>query len=208
MSRDAERSRAAILEAGRDLFAERGYEATSLAAVAAAAGLSRGTPSYFFGSKERLYAVVLERAFTERERAAGKACEPLHAWVAAAAGSPLDEPMEAAVDGYLGFLLDNPAFLKLLQREELAGASRLHAVPRESRAIAAAFEAVRSVARQRDLREFKVEDAVLLFISLTFSPLSQRSTFLAALGRDLADRRVRRNHVRLVADQLLYLVGA
>ena len=48
--RNATRSRAAILDAAERLFAERGYDATSLTEVGAAAGVSRGTPGYFFGS--------------------------------------------------------------------------------------------------------------------------------------------------------------
>jgi hypothetical protein len=50
--------------------------------------------------------------------------------------------------------------------------------------------------------------AVLLFVSLTFSPLTQRSTFMAVLGRDLAKPATRRRHVQLVADQLLHLVDS
>ena len=63
--RNATRSRAAILDAAERLFAERGYDATSLHDVGAAAGVSRGTPGYFFGSKPDLYQAVLERAFAE-----------------------------------------------------------------------------------------------------------------------------------------------
>jgi hypothetical protein len=53
-----------------------------------------------------------------------------------------------------------------------------------------------------------VDAAVLVLVSLTFSPLTQRSTFMAVLGYDLDDPCTRRAHVRLVADQLLHLIGA
>ncbi len=72
--RDAERSRAALLDAAEELFARDGYERTSLEAIGAAAGLSRGTPRYFFGSKEDLYRAVLTR-IVERAEAAGAAAE-------------------------------------------------------------------------------------------------------------------------------------
>src|SRR6476646_9612071 len=73
--RNAARSRAAILDAAEKLFAEKGYDATSLSEVGAAAGVSRGTPGYFFGSKQELYDAVLERCFEEVRQAvrAGRA---------------------------------------------------------------------------------------------------------------------------------------
>jgi hypothetical protein len=45
------------------------------------------------------------------------------------------------------------------------------------------------------------------FVSLTFSPLTQRATFLAALERDLDKPAVRRRHIAFVTDQLLHLVA-
>jgi TetR/AcrR family transcriptional regulator len=205
--RDAERSRKAILSAAEAQFAERGFDAASLGQIAAAAGLSRGTPSYFFGSKEQLYQAVLEQAFSDREEATRNACRPLVAWASANDSSSLQAPMSQAVEGYIEFLRLRPSFLKLIQREELAGGARLRGVPRESRAIEEAFEAVLSVADKRGLKAFSVADAVLVFVSLTFSPLTQRSTFMASLERDLDEPKARRAHVRLTVDQLLHLTG-
>ena len=71
-----------------------------------------------------------------------------------------------------------------------------------------ALAAVRAIAGKRSLRRFDVDDAVLVLVSLTFSPLSQQSTFMAALGRDLRDTAVRRRHIRLVVGQMLQLLGA
>ena len=206
--RDASRSREAILEAAERLFANRGFDRTSLGEIAAAAALSRGTPSYFFGSKEALYIAVLERAFAQREQATREAFAPLLDWAQDGAGGSLQEALRSAVDGYLAFLLSQPSFLKLVQREELDGAERLREASRESRAIEEAFRALRRVATKRGLGAFRTSDAVLLFVSLTFSPLTQRATFMAALGRDFHNAATRRNHVSLAVDQLLHFVGA
>jgi AcrR family transcriptional regulator len=204
--RDAGRSREAILAAAERLYSERGFDAASLANIALAAGLSRGAPNYFFGSKEGLYVAVLERVFQERERATRAAFKPLVVWTEGPDGS-LENALDQAVGGYMEFLLRRPSFLRLLQREELAGARHLREAPRDSRAIEDAFQALRTVAPERGLRSFDVSDAVLLFISLTFSPLAQRSTFIASLGRDLEDSEGRRRHVRLVTSQLLHLLS-
>jgi TetR/AcrR family transcriptional regulator len=205
--RDAERSRRAILGTAEEQFAKHGFDGVSLGQIAAAADLSRGTPSYFFGSKEQLYQAVLEQVFSDREEATREACRPLVAWAADDDGESLGRPMTEAVEGYIEFLLQRPSFLKLIQREELAGGARLQSVPRESRAIEEAFEAVLSVAGKRELKAFSVADAVLVFISLTFSPMTQRSTFMVSLERDLNEPKARRAHVQLTVDQLLHLTG-
>ncbi len=62
-SRDPARSREAILGAAEKQFASQGYEQTSLQQIGQAAGVSRGTPGYFFGSKEQLYGEVPDRLF-------------------------------------------------------------------------------------------------------------------------------------------------
>jgi TetR/AcrR family transcriptional regulator len=202
--RDADRSRAAILDAAERLFAQHGLDGTSLGDIGAAARLSRGTPGYFFGSKEGLYVAVLERIFSERQAATEEAFGALTAWVSEGSGS-LEPALKRAVEGYLAFLLDRPAFVRLLQREDLSGGRHLKTANRDSRAMTEAFTALRKVARARGLRAFRVDDAVMLFVSLTFSPLTQRATFLAALDRDLESPAVRRRHVAFVVDQLLYL---
>jgi AcrR family transcriptional regulator len=207
-TRDAERSRGAILRAAETSFAERGFSGASLNGIAAAAGLSRGAPNYFFGSKQGLYLATLEKAFADREAAAADACLPLHRWAEGSADRvpPLERPLRRAVSGYLDFLLERPSFATLLLREELDGGSRLRQVRRESQAVEAAFAAVRSVARQRGLKQFDPRQAVLVFVSLTFSPVAQRATFMTALEIDLADPAARRRHVKLVVDQLLRLL--
>lgn len=204
--RDAARSQEAILDAAEGLFAERGFDGTSLNDIAVAAGLSRGTPSYFFGSKDRLYSAVLERVFRDREKATREAFGGLIGWAATETSVSLETALRQAVVGYMDFLLRRPSFPKLMQREELGGGRGLRGAPRESQAIEEAFQALRSVSRKRGLKAFKVPDAVLLFVSLTFSPLTQRSTFMASLGRDFNDPRIRRQHSRLVVDQLLHFI--
>jgi AcrR family transcriptional regulator len=56
-----ERSRERILAAALDVFAAKGYEAASISDVTAAAGVSRGLVSYYFATKERLAAELLDR---------------------------------------------------------------------------------------------------------------------------------------------------
>ncbi len=50
-----------LLDVGRTLLAERGFEATSIEEIAARAGVSKPVVYEHFGGKEGLYAVVVDR---------------------------------------------------------------------------------------------------------------------------------------------------
>jgi TetR/AcrR family transcriptional regulator len=207
-TRDADRSREAILAAAERLFSTRGYAGTSLGDIAQATGLSRATPSYFFGAKDELYAAVLERVFADRHTATERAFAPVRAWCeeSRARAPALARALAEAADGYLRFLLARPAFVALVMREELDGGGRLASRPGSSTAMRDAFTMLRRAGRHRGLRAFDVDDAVLVFVALTYAPASHGATLMAALGRDLADDAVRRRHVTLVGRQTAALL--
>src|SRR5664280_3292440 len=50
-----------LIEVGRKLFADKGFEATSIEEIAARAGVSKPVVYEHFGGKEGLYAVVVDR---------------------------------------------------------------------------------------------------------------------------------------------------
>jgi TetR/AcrR family transcriptional regulator len=205
--RDAERSRTAILAAAQRLFAERGFDGTSLGEIGAAARLSRGSPSYFFGSKERLYSEVLAGVFAVRQEATEQAFEPVVEWARGGDGpAELRDALSAAATGYMRYLLENPSFVGLVMREELADGRRLQDASSSSTAMKDAFTAVRRAGASRGVRSFAVKDAVLLFVSLTFAPVSYRSTLLPALGVDLATPAGIRRQTRLAVEQMMHFL--
>ena len=110
--RDADRSRAAILDAAETLFADHGFDAVTLAQVGAAAGVSRGTPGYFFGTKEALYRVVIERAAATFRILA----ETLRARDARGTREPAARLGET-VDAFLALLTSRTSLVKLIDRE-------------------------------------------------------------------------------------------
>ena len=112
--RDPDASREAILDAAEALFAERGYEGTSLQEVGARAGVSRGTPSYFFRSKADLHRAVLERCFSQVRDAVRSGRER-----AIRSGEPPEVVLEGAVAEYFDFLTARPNFVRLIEREAL-----------------------------------------------------------------------------------------
>ena len=66
--------RAQLVEVGRMVFAERGYEATSVEEIAERAGISKPIVYEHFGGKEGLYAVVVDR---EVEHIVGRIVEAI-----------------------------------------------------------------------------------------------------------------------------------
>lgn len=62
----ARRREAILAEAGR-LFAERGYEWTTVARIASAAGLSSGSVFYYFDGKQALFRAIFEQDLPRAE---------------------------------------------------------------------------------------------------------------------------------------------
>lgn len=76
---DPEQTRATILDAAEDEFAEHGFHGARMVAIAKRAGVTHGLLHYYFDSKDRLYEEVVGRLFRrhlrlfERLRADGNA---------------------------------------------------------------------------------------------------------------------------------------
>lgn len=66
----AARTRSAIIDAALRLFRERGYDATTMRAIAAEAGVSVGNAYYYFDSKEQLIQGFYDRAQVDHALAA------------------------------------------------------------------------------------------------------------------------------------------
>ena len=190
--RNAARSRAAILDAAERLFAVRGYDGTSLTDVGAAAGVSRGTPGYFFGSKHDLYRAVLDRAFGEVREAVRSG----RARALASQQSP-ETILAGAVSEYFDFLAARPNFVRLIEREALSGAGLLEGAG----ALSAGQEALAAISAELGLDDGASGDAsqlLLSIISLCWFPLIHARTVAPAVGVSFdrgADFERRKQHV-------------
>jgi TetR/AcrR family transcriptional regulator len=174
--RNAERSRTAILDAAERLFAEHGYDATSLTQVGAAAGVSRGTPGYFFRSKTELYQAVLDRSFAEVSEAvrAGRAR-------ALASNESPDTILAGAVSDYFDFLALRPHFVRLIEREALNGGR----LPEGVSHISAGQEALAAISTELGLDDAESGEAaqlLLSIISLCWFPMIHARTVAPAVG--------------------------
>jgi TetR/AcrR family transcriptional regulator len=111
-----ESSRARILQVARGEFAQRGFPAARLQAIAERAGLTHPTLLYHFGSKERLYGAVIEEAMED--------------WAAMTSLAVAEAPpgfarLAALVDAGLDFFASHHDFVVIWRREAIEGGGRL-----------------------------------------------------------------------------------
>jgi len=99
--------RAQLIEVGREVFAERGYGATSVEEIAARAKVSKPILYDHFGGKEGLYAVVVDR---ELEYIVNRMSE------AVTSGSPRAR-LEQASLAYLTYVQERPLGFAVLLRD-------------------------------------------------------------------------------------------
>lgn len=107
--RDADATREAVLQAAEILFAEHGFDATSMRDISSASGVSHPLIHHHFGSKEELYSAV------KRRLVEGYARRFPHA--ARAVNRPLNIPVE--MRRILDYIGANPVLLKLCARTRL-----------------------------------------------------------------------------------------
>src|SRR5689334_11247838 len=97
-----------ILEAAEILFAEHGYEGTSIRQLAKKAEVNIAMISYYFGSKEKLFEELVEhRSSILREKLKG-------------VNKDIDNPakrIEMVADLIVDRIFSNPRFHRMLHRE-------------------------------------------------------------------------------------------
>jgi len=111
--RDAERTKAEILQAARDEFCERGFNGARVDAIAARAKANKRLLYHYYGNKEALYEAVLLDAYQEIRRGEHELSLSRHA--------PL-EAMDRLVRFTFRHFLANPWFPRLLAVENLQNA--------------------------------------------------------------------------------------
>ena len=104
----AHERREQLLVVGRSLFAERGFDGTSVEEVAARADVSKPVVYEHFGGKEGLYAVIVDR---EVQALLGRLTEAL-----SRRGHPKQHVQRAAL-ALLGYIEDSPDGFRILVRD-------------------------------------------------------------------------------------------
>jgi AcrR family transcriptional regulator len=109
-----EERREQLLDVSRSLFAERGFEATSIEEIAHRAGVSKPVVYEHFGGKEGIYAVVVDREMRRLMDRVGTALE---------GGSRPRELLEQAACALLDYVEGSTDGFRVLVRDSPVAAS-------------------------------------------------------------------------------------
>ena len=101
-----------LIEVSRAIFAERGFDGTSIEEVAARADVSKPVVYEHFGGKEGLYAVVVDREVTQL----------LSSMRSALTGGKPRQLLESAAVSLLDYIESNPDGFRILVRDTPIGA--------------------------------------------------------------------------------------
>ncbi len=177
----------ALLEAGRMLFAERGFEGTSVRALTSRAGANLGAITYHFGSKESLYGAVADSLMRPlRERIAN---------AAASEAAPLDR-IELSVREVFSYLQDHPDLPRFVV-QQLASARPIPPAVRETLRAnhAAVTRMIADGQRDGTVREGNPR---LLALSIAAQPIwvaLVRRVLQEAIGLDQEDPKTRHDMI-------------
>ena len=103
--------RSQLVEVGREVFAARGFEATSVEEIAEKANVSKPILYQHFGGKEGLYAVIVDR---EMERVVSMISSTI------STGTPR-ERVERSALGFLSYVRDHPDGFAVLAHDAPVG---------------------------------------------------------------------------------------
>ncbi len=180
--RNPDRTRASILDSAERLFASQGYEGTSLSEVGIEAGVSRGTPSYFFGSKADLYQAVLDRCYQRTLEAIRSGRER-----ALASNKSPEAVLAGMVADYYDFITSNPNWVHLMEREALRGSSGTPLADAHAAVIREALGAIAEELPQVADDRGETAQLLLSLLSLCWFPVVHSARLLPALGMDPDD---------------------
>ncbi|MFT5893845.1 MAG: AcrR family transcriptional regulator [bacterium] len=204
-TRDRDASKETILIAATEEFAEKGLRGARVDQIAERAGVNKRMLYYYFGQKDDLFLVVLERTYEkirdEERKLNLTEVEPV-------------EAIRRLISFTWNYYLQNPEFIPLLNSENLHKAVHL----KQSKKIQSlhspfVFMLEEVLARGRQEGVFRSgADPVQLYItiaSLAYFYLSNKHTLSTIFNRDLLSQRARAERLSHMTDVVLgYLIQA
>jgi AcrR family transcriptional regulator len=195
--RDAARTKAAILREATREFADRGYASANLNDIASRTHATKRMIYFYFGSKEQLYAAVLEAAYDE----IGDAEETLDL-------EHLDpvSAIRALAEASFDFHDSHRDFVRLVCAENVRqgtdGQFSPAVPPGKSGKATGAVAAILEAGRRQGVFHASASpiDIRMLISSFCFFRISNRNTFGALFSHDMTTPALRDHYRRMVGD--------
>jgi AcrR family transcriptional regulator len=197
--RDAARTQREILDIATREFADRGYAGARVDEIAERTRTTKRMIYYYFGSKERLFVAVLERAYAAI-RAAEQTIEVDH----------LDP--EAAIRRLAELTFDHheshPQFIRLVSIENIHRAEHIAGRSEFAGQNSPAIELIEKilVRGRRDgnfSRDIDAVDLHMMISAFCVFRVANRHTFGALFDRDLTDPALRDRYRRMLGDMVV-----
>jgi AcrR family transcriptional regulator len=197
--RDAERTQREILEVATSEFSDRGFAGARVDEIAARTRTTKRMIYYYFGSKERLFVAVLERAYAAI-RAAEQTIEVDHL-----------EPVDA-IRRLAELTFDHheshPEFIRLVSIENIHRAEHIAGRSDFAGQNSPAIELIqRILERGREDGSFtRIVDAVdvhMMISAFCVFRVANRHTFGAIFDRDPLDPALRERYRQMLADMVV-----
>ncbi|WP_433868683.1 TetR/AcrR family transcriptional regulator [Saccharopolyspora sp. CA-218241] len=194
--RDAERTRAEILDVAIREFADKGYAGARVDEIAARTSTTKRMIYYYFGGKEQLYLAALENAYAViREVERGLDLDELEPVAA------IRRLAEATFDHHES----HPDFLRLVSIENIHHAEHLaksEALPGLAGPALEVLSGVLERGRTAGLFRADVDalDVHMVISAFCVFRTANRHTFLAIFGRDMLAARDREHYRTMLGD--------
>jgi AcrR family transcriptional regulator len=203
-ARDADRTRAEILDVATVVFADQGYSGARVDEIAARTRTTKRMLYYYFGSKEGLYLAVLERAYTGI-RALEQQVDVEHL----APAEALRQVAEITFDHHEA----HPDFIRLVAIENIHRAEHLARSAVLDRLASPALEVLTGILeRGRAAGVFRADvdalDVHMVISSFCVFRIANRHTWKTIFRRDMLDPARRVRYRRLLGDLVLEYLTA
>ncbi|GAB2655275.1 TetR/AcrR family transcriptional regulator [Saccharopolyspora gloriosae] len=202
--RDAERTRAELLDVALAEFADKGYAGARVDEIAARTSTTKRMIYYYFGGKEQLYIAALERAYAAirgiEQRLDVAHLDPVQA---------IRRVAESTFDHHES----HPAFIRLVSIENIDHGRHLAKSAELPGLGTPALEVLTGILeRGREAGLFRADvdalDVHMAISSFCFFRTANRHTFQAIFDRDMLAPDRREHYRRMIGDLVLSYLGA
>jgi AcrR family transcriptional regulator len=200
---DPDETRNNIIEVATREFADKGLAGARIDEIADKTNSSKRMIYYYFGGKDELYRAVLAKAYSHiREREAERQLEAM----------PARKALRALIELTFDYHASHPDFVRLVMNENIHHGQHIAHVPgikERNRSVIASLKTIldKGVAEGEFRRGIDPVDLHMSISALCFYNVSNRYTFAANFGVDMAAAKTQKQRRVQIADLILAWVN-